>query len=333
MRRLPAEFNEQSFVQVIFPHKNSDWSCCLEDAEKNFIEIISAITKYQECLVVCDEIEYVKSKFSELKNLHFVEVKTDDTWARDCSAITIDVDGQPLLLDFNFNAWGGKYDANLDNQLTQNLASSYAAPIKEIDYVLEGGAIDSNGAGTILTTATCIFNENRNDDQHLGLLKKALGAEKIIVLSNGHLVGDDTDGHIDTLARFVDEKTIAYVQCLDKEDEHFDELLKMEEELERFSDQNKDSFHLIPLPFPEAIYEDGKRLPATYANFLIINGAVLMPTYSDDNDDLAQAILQRAFPRHEIIPIDCRTLIRQNGSLHCVTMQFPKNVKLSEKTS
>jgi agmatine/peptidylarginine deiminase len=328
LRRLPAEFEEQSFVQVIFPHKNSDWSCCLDEAEKNFIDIINAIAKYQACLVVCDDISYVKTKFSELKNLHFVEAKTNDTWARDCSAITLDVDGEPLLLDFNFNAWGNKYDASLDNKLTQNLASSYDAPIKKVDYVLEGGAIDSNGLGTILTTASCIFNENRNNDQHLGLLKKALSAEKIIVISNGHLSGDDTDGHIDTLARFVDQKTIAYVQCLDKEDEHFDALLKMEGELERFSDQNKDGFHLIPLPLPKAIYEDKKRLPATYANFLIINGAVLMPTYNDDNDDLAQAILQRAFPKHDIVPIDCSTLIRQGGSLHCVTMQFPKGVKL-----
>jgi len=328
LRRLPAEFEEQSFVQVIFPHKNSDWSCCLNEAEQNFIEIINTITKYQECLVICDDLTYVKAKFSELSKLHFVEAKTNDTWARDCSAITLEVDGEPLLLDFTFNGWGGKFDAILDNKLTQNLASTYSTSIKEIDYILEGGAIDSNGAGTVLTTASCIFNENRNDDQHLGLLKKALGAEKIIVLSNGHLSGDDTDGHIDTLARFVDEKTIAYVQCLDEKDEHFDALLKMEEELERFSDQNKDSFHLIPLPFPKAIFEKGKRLPATYANFLIINGAVLMPTYNDENDDLAQAILQRAFPRHEIVPIDCSTLIRQGGSLHCVTMQFPKGVKL-----
>ena len=328
MRRLPAEFEEQSFVQVIFPHKNSDWVCCLEDAEKNFIEIISTIAKYQKCLVVCDEVAYVTSKFSELKNLHFVEAKTNDTWARDCSAITITVDDEPLLLDFAFNGWGGKYEAELDNKLTQSISSTYDAPIKSFDYVLEGGAIDCNGAGTIMTTATCIFHENRNDDLHLGLLKKALAAEKIIVLSNGLLSGDDTDGHIDTLARFVDEKTIAYVQCLDKEDEHYDAFLKMEEELERFSDQNKDSFHLIPLPFPAAIYENKKRLPATYANFLVINGAVLMPTYNDDNDDLAQAILQRAFPKHDIVPIDCSTLIRQGGSLHCVTMQFPKGVKL-----
>ncbi len=328
MRRLPAEFEEQSFIQVIFPHKNSDWLCCLEDAEKNFIEIIKTISNYQKCLVICDEVSYVKSKFTELNNLYFAEAKTDDTWARDCSAISVEVDGKVLLLDCKFNGWGGKFDASLDNQLTQKLSSLYSAPVKELDYVLEGGALDSNGVGTVLTTASCIFNENRNDDQHLGLLKKAIGAKKIIVLSNGHLVGDDTDGHIDTLARFVDEKTIAYVQCLDKEDEHFDALLKMEGELERFSDQDQNSFHLIPLPFPKAIYEDNKRLPATYANFLILNGAVLMPTYNDDNDDLAQAILQRAFPRHEIIAIDSTTLIRQGGSLHCVSMQFPKAVEL-----
>jgi len=328
MRRLPAEFEEQSFVQVIFPHKNSDWSCCLEDAEKNFIEIISAITKYQKCLVICDEVEYVKSKFSELKNLHFVEAKTNDTWARDCSAISVYVEDKPLLIDFSFNAWGGKFDADLDNKLTQNLASHYDAPIKVLDYVLEGGAIESNGEGTLMSTTSCLFNKNRNDDQHLGLIKKALGAQQMLLLENGSLVGDDTDGHIDTLARFVDAKTIVYIQCLDKEDEHYDALFKMEEEIEKFKDQHGNSFHLIPLPFTKAIYEGEKRLPASYANFLIINGAVLMPTYSDDNDDLAHAILQRAFPKHEIVPIDCSTLIRQGGSLHCVTMQFPKGVEL-----
>ncbi len=178
MRRLPAEFEEQSFIQVIFPHKNSDWVCCLEEAEKNFIEIIKTISHYQKCLVVCDEVEYVKSKFSDLKNLHFAKAKTNDSWARDCSAISIEVDEKTLLLDFKFNGWGGKFDAKLDNQLTQNLSSFYPCAIKEFAYILEGGALDSNGVGTVLTTASCIFNENRNNDQHLGLLKKAIGAKK-----------------------------------------------------------------------------------------------------------------------------------------------------------
>lgn len=328
MRRLPAEFERQSFVQVIFPHKNSDWNYCLEEAEKNFIDIINAIALYQDCLVVCDDIDYVKSKFNNSDRMHFVEAKTEDTWARDCSAITVYVDDEPLLLDFTFNAWGGKFEASLDNQLTKTLSSYYDAPIKSFDYILEGGAIESNGEGTILTTASCIFNENRNDDKHLGLVKKALGASNILILSNGYLSGDDTDSHIDTLARFVDAKTIVYVQCLDKEDEHYDALFEMEKELEKFKDQDGNSFHLIPLPFTKAIYEGKKRLPATYANFLIINGAVLVPVYNDDQDDMALAILQRAFPKHAIVPIDCSTLIRQHGSLHCVTMQFPEKVRL-----
>jgi len=328
MRRLPAEFEEQSFVQVIFPHKNSDWKCCLTEAEANFIEIINAIVRFQDCLVICDDVTYVKAKFEENARLHFVEAKTNDTWARDCSAFSVLVQEEPLLIDFTFNAWGEKFDATLDNQLTQNLASHYDAKIKVLDYVLEGGAIESNGEGTLMSTSQCLFNTNRNDDQHLGLIKKAFGAKQMLLLQKGHLIGDDTDAHIDTLARFVDAKTIAYVQCLDKEDEHYDDLFKMEEELEKFKDQNGNSFHLIPLPFTKAIYEGEKRLPASYANFLIINGAVLVPTYKDDNDDFALAILQRAFPKHEIIGIDCSTLIRQGGSLHCVTMQFPKGVKL-----
>ncbi len=331
MRRLPAEFEEQSFVQVIFPHEKSDWSEYLEDAEENFINIIKAIATYQACLVVCADKEYVQSKFDSHTNIHFVEAPTNDTWARDCSAISVYEDGSALLLDFDFTAWGGKFEASLDNALSQRLSSVYDAPMKKMDFILEGGAIESNGKGTLLITSECVFNPNRNAlsiQESKKVLCESFGVSNILSLEHGYLSGDDTDSHIDTLARFVDEKTIVYLKCEDEEDEHYSQLQAMEAELKEFVDQDGENFTLVPLPFTKAIYDDEERLPATYANFLIINKAVLVPVYGDNNDERALQTLSQVFPGREIIPVDCKTLIRQHGSLHCVTMQFPKGIDL-----
>lgn len=334
MRRLPAEFEEQSFVQVVFPHKKSDWSDYLEEAEKNFVDIINAIAKYQQCLVVCDEISRVKAHFTSYENIRFVEVPTNDTWARDSSAITVYEDSEPLLLDFVFTAWGGKFDASLDNTMSKKLSTFYDAPMKSIDFILEGGAIESNGKGTLLITSECVFNPNRNAalsrEQSLDILKEAFGVSNILSLEHGYLSGDDTDSHIDTLARFVDAETIVYLRCEDKEDEHFEALEKMETELKAFRDQDGKAFTLVPLPFTRAIYDEDERLPATYANFLIMNKAVLVPVYNDANDQKALDTLQKVFPSREIVAVDCSTLIRQHGSLHCVTMQFPSKARLKQ---
>ncbi len=334
MRRLPAEFEEQSFVQVVFPHKKSDWSDYLEEAEKNFVDIINAIAKYQQCLVVCDEISRVKAHFTSYENIRFVEVPTNDTWARDSSAITVYEDSEPLLLVFVFTAWGGKFDASLDNTMSKKLADVYDAPIKSVDFILEGGAIESNGKGTLLITSECVFNPNRNAalsrEQSLDILKEAFGVSNILSLEHGYLSGDDTDSHIDTLARFVDAETIVYLRCEDKEDEHFEALEKMETELKAFRDQDGKAFTLVPLPFTRAIYDEDERLPATYANFLIMNKAVLVPVYNDASDQKALDTLQKVFPSREIVAVDCSTLIRQHGSLHCVTMQFPSKARLKQ---
>ncbi len=334
MRRLPAEFEEQSFVQVVFPHKKSDWSDYLEEAEKNFVDIINAIAKYQQCLVVCDEISRVKAHFTSYENIRFVEVPTNDTWARDSSAITVYEDSEPLLLDFVFTAWGGKFDASLDNTMSKKLSTFYDAPMKSIDFILEGGAIESNGKGTLLITSECVFNPNRNAalsrEQSLDILKEAFGVSNILSLEHGYLSGDDTDSHIDTLARFVDTETIVYLRCEDKEDEHFEALEKMETELKAFRDQDGKAFTLVPLPFTRAIYDEDERLPATYANFLIMNKAVLVPVYNDASDQKALDTLQKVFPSREIVAVDCSTLIRQHGSLHCVTMQFPSKARLKQ---
>ena len=331
MRRLPAEFEEQSFIQLIFPHKSSDWAQYLEEAEENFIRIIKAIATYQECLVICDDKDYVHSKFDSHTNIHFIQLPSNDTWARDCSAITVYEDGTPLLLDFDFTAWGGKFEAGLDNALNQKLSKSYDAPMEKIDFILEGGAIESNGKGTLLTTSECVFNPNRNSmntEESKKVIMELFGVSNILSLKHGYLSGDDTDSHIDTLARFVDEHSIVYLKCEDKDDEHYQELQAMETELQGFEDQDGKSFKLIPLPFTKPFYDADERLPATYANFLILNEAVLVPVYDDPNDDIALKILSQAFTQRKIIPIDCSTLIRQHGSLHCVTMQFPQGLNL-----
>jgi len=331
LRRFPAEFEKQSFIQVIFPHSDSDWVDYLDEAEENFIELINTICLYQDCLVICDDTHHVASLLQRSKHLHLIEENTNDTWARDCSAICVYENNEPLLLDFIFNAWGGKFEADLDNELSQNLLSSYTAPMQKLDFILEGGAIESNGKGTLLLTEECVFNSNRNSlskEESINFLKQTLGVSHILSLNHGYLRGDDTDSHIDTLARFTDESTIVYLKCEDKEDEHYHELQAMEAELKSFKDQDGKAFRLVALPFTRAIYDEGERLPATYANFLILNEAVLVPVYKDTNDEKALDLLAKVFPSRRILPIDCSTLIRQHGSLHCVTMQFPSKLAL-----
>ena len=230
-----------------------------------------------------------------------------------------------------FNGWGMKFAANYDNQITRNLYVSGifgdAGHRNCFDFVLEGGSIESDGLGTILTTAECLLSVNRNnlsEDDMEAKLKDYFGLKQVLWLNHGYLAGDDTDSHVDTLARICDKSTIAYVKCDDPEDEHFEELKKMKKELRKFKTPDDRYYRLIALPMADAMYFEGERLPATYANFLIINGAVLMPTYnSPAKDELAKSQLQRAFPDREIVGIDCRALIKQHGSLHCVTMQYP----------
>jgi agmatine/peptidylarginine deiminase len=275
----------------------------------------------------------VRSYFSTSGNIHFVRYQSDDTWARDCSGITVIKEDTPVILDFDFNGWGGKFEAARDNTMTTAIKSIYATDVKKINFTLEGGAIDSNGSGSLLTTSRCLQNKNRNPWLSTGqiesILKEQFGLHTLHWLHNGYLTGDDTDSHIDTLARFIDKNTIMYLQCTDINDEHFNALLKMEKELKAFRDENNRPYHLIPLPMADAVYYENERLPATYANFLIINGAVLVPVYNDRYDNEVLEIFRKNFPEREVVGIDCSVLIRQHGSLHCVTMQFPQGVILN----
>lgn len=331
--RLPAEFEPQSFVQLIFPHEYSDWAPYLDEACRTFAEIATAIARFEPCLIVCDDIERVERYFPNRKNICFTQYLTDDTWARDCSGITTENGTECVVNDFVFTAWGGKFEASKDNAMTKAIASCYSAPLRAQDFILEGGAIESDGNGALLTTAQCLMNPNRNAGYESeaaveAVLDTALGVRKTLWLHHGYLAGDDTDSHIDTLARFCDASTICYVQCTDTGDEHYEALKAMEAELKTFTDRDGKPYRLVPLPMTNPIYYDGERLPATYANFLILNGAVLMPTYNDPHDAEALDIFKTLFPDREIIGIDCSVLIRQHGSLHCVTMQFPACVTL-----
>jgi len=334
MRYFPAEFEPQSFVQLIFPHPQSDWAPYLEEARACFVNIANAVARYQPCLIICDDVELVKSYFPSHDNLIFVAYQSDDTWARDCSVLSVidEEEGEPLLLDFTFTGWGGKFDASRDNAMSNSIAHVYGAPMKKIDLILEGGGVETNANGSLLTTAECLLNPNRNPHltkvQTEAILKKEFGVEQILWLNHGYLAGDDTDSHIDTLARFIDTDTIMYVKCDDKADEHYEALKKMEEELKTLRDIDGEPFNLVALPMTNPIFYDDERLPATYANFLIINDAVLLPIYNDSHDDEAIAICKKAFHGRDIVPIDCSVLIRQHGSLHCVTMQFPEDVSL-----
>ena len=332
---LPAEWATQDFVQLTWPHADTDWAYMLEEVTECFVNIAREIVKRQQLLIVCLNAEEVETFFSEdeLQRISFAEMPTNDTWARDHGGITVFEDGKAVVYDFTFNGWGMKFAANHDNQITRKL---YQSGIFEafgyrncMDFVLEGGSIESDGEGTILTTAECLLSDNRNNSSREVIeqkLKDYFGAEQILWLDHGYLAGDDTDSHVDTLARLCPNNTIAYVKCDDETDEHYEALKKMEEELQSFSTlKGGGSYNLIPLPMADAVYdEDGERIPATYANFLIINGAVLLPVYNSEKDAIAIAQMQKAFPKHEIVPIDCNALIKQHGSLHCVTMQYPR---------
>ena len=324
MLRLPAEWEEQDFVQLNFPHKQSDWAPYIEDVRPAFLSLANTIAKFQKCLV-CYKFDEDVTELVGNEKIILKKVDSNDTWCRDFGAITVEIDGKIKLLDFTFNGWGNKFDASLDNKITSKIFKKY----ETIDFVLEGGSIDSNGAGVILTTTDCLLEKNRNPQMSKGeidsKLKELFGAHTIIWLENGFLEGDDTDSHIDMLARFANENTIIYQSCDDESDIHYEALKKMETELAQTG------FELVALPWIKAKYFDDERLPMSYANFLLINGACLVPLYDDESDQKALKIFAEVFPDKEIIGIDFSAIVRQHGSLHCLTMQYPKGV-LNELT-
>ncbi|MDD5285952.1 MAG: agmatine deiminase family protein [Desulfuromonadaceae bacterium] len=336
--RLPAEWEIQDGVLMAWPHEGTDWAYILDDVRTVFVEIICQITRFERLLLTAPHADsaadYLKTAGVDLSRVTICELPNNDTWARDFGPITVIFNDRPVLLDFAFNGWGLKFPANHDNLISKRLKQSGALlpNLNTIGLVMEGGSIESDGLGTIMTTAECLLSPNRNPQLDKSEIERALasllGAKRVHWLSNGRLAGDDTDSHIDTLARICPDNTILYQACDNPVDEHYEPLKLMENELKTFRSPDGSPYRLIPLPWPVARFdEQAHRLPATYANFSIINRAVLVPTYRDSkNDRVAEERIGQAFPGREIIGIDCLPLLEQHGSLHCVTMQLPQGV-------
>jgi agmatine/peptidylarginine deiminase len=333
--RFPAEWEPQSGVQLTWPHEKTDWSDMLDEVIPCFVSIAKEIAKQERVCIVCPDKKMVIHQFEDacdFKNISFYEIPSNDTWARDHAPISVFENNIPTLLDFTFNGWGLQFAACYDNLITRKLVEKHAFQSNvsyqnKLDFVLEGGSIESDGEGTLLTTAHCLLSPNHNDgktkEEIESYLKETFGLKNVLWLHHGYLAGDDTGSHIDTLSRFCTPDTIAYVKCDNPKDEHFEELQHMETELKEFKTMKGEAYNLIQLPMADPVYNNEERLPTTYANFLIINNVVLVPTYNSSKDAIAMKQLQTAFPDREIVGINCLPLIRQHGSLHCVTMQYP----------
>lgn len=334
---LPAEWAPQSGIQLTWPHAGTDWAHMLTEVQACFAAIAREIAQRELLLIVTPEPEEVKKQISatvNMQNVRFMECETNDTWARDHGAITmLDAEGASLL-DFMFNGWGLKFASDKDNLITRQAVESgflNGRYVNRLGFVLEGGSIESDGLGTLLTTSECLLSPNRNGQMGRDEIEEYLCSlfhlKQVLWLDHGYLAGDDTDSHVDTLARLCSPDTIAYVQCNDTQDEHYEALHQMEEQLKTFCTLDGTPYRLLALPMADKIEEEGERLPATYANFLIMNDAVLYPIYRQpENDQRAKEVLQAAFPHHEIVGVDCCALIKQHGSLHCVTMQYPVGI-------
>ena len=323
--RLPAEWEPQEGVQLTWPHAGTDWAPILNDITVVYHSMAREIARRERLIVVAPE--------DAARDCVKIICPTNDTWARDHGFISlVDDNGHRRLLDYKFNGWGEKFEASLDNAINRrlyNLGEIAGEYSDNLDFVLEGGSIESDGRGTIFTTSQCLLAPHRNQPMTKAeieeRLKRDLCAERVLWIDYGNLIGDDTDGHIDTIVRICPDDTLLYMGCDNPEDEQYEDLRKMEAQLQSFRTLEGKPYRLMKLPMPHPIYDGEDRLPATYANFLIINDAVLCPTYNQpDIDSEALRIIAKAFPDREIIGIDCCPVIRQHGSLHCCTMQFPK---------
>lgn len=345
--RLPAEWEAQGAVQLTWPHPRGDWEDNLDPAQHCFARIGAALSMDQTLLcVVLDEAheQRVRSLLREqgavLANCRFFRVPSEDSWARDHGPLTVSGADGWSLLDFEFNGWGGRHPARQDNAITTRLAELGAfgdTPLQRPGLTLEGGAIDTDGRGGFLIRQPTLVDARRNPGMNREEIERALGhwlgARRIHWLHSGDLAGDDTDGHIDTLARFAPDNRILHQDCDDPRDPHYEPLKRMARELAEFRDADDKAPERIALPLPAPVRDrEGNRTPAGYANFLVTPRRVLMPAYKDPADAVAARRIAAAFSGREVVPIDCRALVRQGGSLHCVTMQYPPGVVAAHRT-
>lgn len=336
--RFPAEWESQAAILIAWPHADTDWAERLAEVEDTYIALVAAITRFQP-VIICvadDDIETyadirLRSNRVDMQCVRFVSVRYDDTWLRDSGPITLRHGDGHTLLDFHFTAWGGKFEARRDDVLVESLATQGVfgnARRQRIDFALEGGGIETDGHGTLLTTWQCLHERHPDASREELSAKLAtwLHQDRVLWLDHGALEGDDTDAHIDTLARFAPNDAIVFQACDDETDSHHADLAAMADEIAALRTKDDKPYRLFPLPWAKPILDGQRRLAASYANYLILNGAVLMPAYGDTADDAAAAVLAQAYPGREIVQVPCRALIWQNGSLHCITMQLPEGL-------
>ncbi len=344
--RLIAEWERQSGVILAWPHARTDWGPTLAQVEPVYLQLAACISRFEKLLVCCRDHEHrdrihklLAQRVPRTDSIVLSVVAYQDTWVRDYGPFNVLRGGSVHLLKFAFNGWGNRFDAALEDRVTRNLWQQRIfgdTPLTVIDdWVLEGGSIDIDGGGTVLTTVSCLTADNRNPGNDREAVERRLhhcfGVQRVLWLEHGRIVGDDTDGHVDMLARFTDASTICHASCDDEDDAHFTGLARMGEELRRFRQAGGRPYRLVPLPLPRPIYDErGRRLPASYVNFLILNHAVLLPVYDDPADAIASKALAGCFPNREVIPIDARPLIAQAGSIHCATSQIAAGVTLQD---
>lgn len=353
---LPAEWEPQSAIMLTWPHGGTDWKPYLRQITNTYLQLADIITRYEDLLVVTPILESTQRMLAEklsegqMSRVHLYEMDTNDTWARDHGPISMVSRGRhnshviPIhLLDFKFNGWGEKFDWKKDNAINLQLyyqGAFNAALENHQGFVLEGGSIESDGKGTLFTTSQCLLAPHRNQpftrENIDSQLRIFFHVRNVVWLDHGNLVGDDTDGHIDTIVRVAPHDTLLYVGCDDEEDEQYEDFQALEKQLQKIFTYEGYPYRLLKLPMPDAIYDEGDRLttdknskgdrlPATYANFLILNGAVIYPTYNQsEKDEEAKRQIQLAFPDRDVIGVDSLTIIRQHGSIHCLTMQLPE---------
>ena len=333
---MPAEWSRHHATWVSWPHNRETWPGVLAEAEQAMAEVVAALAPNELVYVnVCDAAHerHVRRRLRGRvadDRLRIERIATDDAWIRDYGAIIVSgaiAVGGFAALDFDYNAWGGKYPPyDKDRAVARQMAERLGVPCVPAPMVLEGGSVDVNGEGIGLVTEQCLLNPNRNP----GLsrsdiesdLNRLLGLRELVWLGEG-IVGDDTDGHVDNLARFVDRRNVLAVTTSDKADPDFAALAENRRRLDEFRDSEGLGLVVRALPLPPPIVRSGVRLPASYANFYIANNVVLVPAYAVVTDDLAQGILAESFPGRRVVPIDCRALIVGLGALHCLTQQIP----------
>lgn len=314
---------------LAWPHADTDWAPWLEQVEQVYTQVIDAVNQAGAgVILLCQSADAaaIQAHLGNERQVMLVTGQYNDTWMRDYGFLTVAGEHGPQPVEFLFNGWGQKFNAIKDNLVNQTiLAGLCAQPLLSFDRVVEGGALEIDDNGHLLSTAQCLLNPKRNQtmtlDEYKSLFSEALGARQTTIFTQGHLIGDDTDGHIDTLVRFTPQQGVVIQACDNRpQDPHFAGLQALCEQVAEALPEHTQ----YRLPLPHMVNAENERLPASYANFLICNESVLVPVYGQPEDEAALAVMAQAFTGHKIVPVDCAALIQQFGSLHCISMQVPQ---------